>query len=235
MDGSQKLAPNSLHLGNTPAQQSADLRSLLCLSMLPGIGPRTLCLLLEHFGTANEVLAASSEQLAVVSGVGPKLIHTIRTADHFVDPDHVLAWCDEHNVEVLQQNSAAYPQGLLEQPDAPPILFSLGLPTGADRLAVAIVGTRHATSYGTRQADRLAYGLAKAGVTVVSGLVRNPAELKLNDLERKVLESVEPSNTSIDQVIAVSGLPAHQVMATLSVLEMRKLIRRLSGQYVSRI
>ena len=65
--------------------------------------------------------------------------------------------------------------------------------------------------------------------------VRNPAELKLNDLERTVLESIEPSSTLIDQVIASSGLPAHQVMATISVLEMRRLIRRQSGQYVSRI
>ena len=65
--------------------------------------------------------------------------------------------------------------------------------------------------------------------------VRNPAELKLNEIERNILESIGEASTAIDQVIAQSELPPHQVMATISVLEMRRLIRRLSGQYVSRI
>jgi DNA processing protein len=65
--------------------------------------------------------------------------------------------------------------------------------------------------------------------------VRNPAELQLNDLERSVLEAIEEASTPIDQVIAKSELPAHRVIATISVLEMRRLVRRLSGQYVSRI
>src|SRR5690606_20275288 len=41
-----------------------------------------------------------------------------------------------------------------------------------DALAVAIVGTRHATNYGLHQAELLAMALARSGVTVVSGLAR---------------------------------------------------------------
>ena len=37
---------------------------------------------------------------------------------------------------------------------------------------MAIVGTRHATRYGLRQAELLASGLARAGMTVVSGMAR---------------------------------------------------------------
>jgi len=65
--------------------------------------------------------------------------------------------------------------------------------------------------------------------------IRNPAELKLNDIERQVLAAIDPTSTPIDAVIEATGLPAHRVIATISVLEMRRLIRRLSGQYVSRI
>ena len=41
-----------------------------------------------------------------------------------------------------------------------------------DELAIAIVGTRHATRYGLAQAERLAAGLARVGFTIVSGLAR---------------------------------------------------------------
>ena len=65
--------------------------------------------------------------------------------------------------------------------------------------------------------------------------VRNAGELALNDVERRVLQSIETSSTMIEDVIASTGLEAHRVMATISVLEIRKLVRRLSGQYVSRV
>jgi DNA processing protein len=364
-----------------------DPNQLLRLALLPGLGPRTLAALLEHFGSAEKVFASSREELAAISGVGPKLMHTIETASDHVDVDGVLDWCSANDCQLVYRGSQPYPDALADLCDAPPVLFTRGQFAPADRMAVAIVGTRHGTAYGTRQADRIAYGLAKAGVTVVSGLargidaaahegalagggrtiavlggglgqiypaehtgladavaadgaviseyqpfakprggmfpqrnriiaalslatlvieapdrsgslitarqagelgrdvlalpgpvtsrasrgtnqliregatlvqnvdevlealgpmtesvktrdgheVRQPGELNLNELERTVLECIDASSTPIDRVIGDSGLPAHQVMATVSVLEMRRLIRRLSGQYVSRI
>ena len=64
--------------------------------------------------------------------------------------------------------------------------------------------------------------------------VHHPAELLLNEPERQVLACIEQRSISIDQIIAASGMPAAQVLATLSVLEMRRLIRRVSGNLVAR-
>ena len=55
-----------------------EMASTLRLSMLPGIGPRTLTALIDTFGSPRRVLDAEQGQLAAVPGVGPKLIHTIR-------------------------------------------------------------------------------------------------------------------------------------------------------------
>jgi DNA processing protein len=56
--------------------------------------------------------------------------------------------------------------------DPPPVLFVRGHLTEHDTRAVALVGTRRATTYGRAVADRLGRELAAAGVTVISGLAK---------------------------------------------------------------
>jgi DNA processing protein len=63
----------------------------------------------------------------------------------------------------------------------------------------------------------------------------HPAELQLNEQERSVLQAIQLEPTTIDQIVVGSGLPVSRVLSTLSVLEMRRMIRRLSGQVVQRI
>lgn len=59
--------------------------------------------------------------------------------------------------------------------------------------------------------------------------VRHPAELTLSDLERSLLGQLDDRPTAVDELIGRTGLVASQVLATLSVLEMRRLVRRLPG------
>ena len=59
--------------------------------------------------------------------------------------------------------------------------------------------------------------------------IRHPAELSLSDQERSLLGRLDDRPVSVDELIVGSGLTASQVMATLSVLEMRRLIKRLPG------
>ena len=69
-------------------------------------------------------------------------------------------------------DDAGYPANLREIATPPERLYVRGGFEERDALAIAIVGSRAATSYGLAVAERLAADLASRGVTVVSGLAR---------------------------------------------------------------
>ncbi len=79
---------------------------------------------------------------------------------------------EDGSTRVLTRADAEYPSRLAEIPDAPATLHVRGGLVDEDTLAVAIVGSRRATTYGLEVAETLAADLAARGVTIVSGLAR---------------------------------------------------------------
>ncbi len=142
------------------------------LSLVSGVGPLMRKALLERFDAPAAVLAASKEELQQVDGIGPKLAARIAAAKDEIDADAELRLAAAHGIDVLTDAGAEYPRPLRQIHDPPGVLFRRGTPQPQDELAVAIVGTRHATRYGLAQAERLAGSLARTGFTVVSGLAR---------------------------------------------------------------
>ena len=370
--------------GATAADQ--ELADAVRLSLVSGVGPRTRQKLLARFGSPAAVLAAAPSELRATEGVGPKLSERITAAGREIDAEAEIALCRKHGIAILTEADPQYPRMLREIPDPPGLLFVRGALRPEDGLAIGIVGTRHGTSYGLRQADRLAASLARSGLTIISGLARgidaaahrgalaargrtlgilasgvlaiyppehaglaeqvtaqgalvseqpprsaplagtfpqrnrlisgmslgvivveagdrsgalitarhameqgrdvfavpgnvdsrasrgchrllrdgailvetaddvlehlgplvesvpredgrtvhHPAELLLNPLEQRVLDAVRGEATLVDEIVVASGLPVPQVLATLSILEMRHLVRRLSGSSVVR-
>ena len=64
--------------------------------------------------------------------------------------------------------------------------------------------------------------------------VRQPAELTLSDQEKTVLNLITEESTPIDEVIRAANIEVSRVLSTLTVLEMKRLIRRLPGGFVVR-
>jgi DNA processing protein len=160
----------------TGAQDSISITdeaaSELLLGLVDGVGPRVRKALVEHFGSAANVLAAAVSELRSVPGVGAKIGQAIAAARREIDVAAELALCRQNGVGLLALSQPEYPQQLRTIYDPPGVLFVRGKVLAQDGLAVAIVGTRHATPYGLAQAERLAGGLARAGYTIVSGLAR---------------------------------------------------------------
>jgi DNA processing protein len=65
--------------------------------------------------------------------------------------------------------------------------------------------------------------------------LRHPAELQLNEQERQVLDAIATEPTNLDTVVLTTSLPAPRVLATISVLEIRHLIRRVGGNCAVRL
>ena len=77
---------------------------------------------------------------------------------------------EKETVEILRIHDAGYPSLLKEIATAPAELYLKGsLPTCAH---LAVVGSRNASAYGLRIAQRLSRELAEAGFCIVSGLAR---------------------------------------------------------------
>jgi DNA processing protein len=76
------------------------------------------------------------------------------------------------SVRVITRWDTDYPPILREIYDPPALLFVRGEIAPEDRRAVAVVGTRNPSRYGLEMAEQISTDLARAGVTVVSGLAR---------------------------------------------------------------
>ncbi len=142
----------------------------VALSQVDRIGPVRVRRLFEHFGSLEKAWGASRAQLGCI--LDSRSIENIERARSRIEPAATLERCSRLGIAVLTAMDPAYPRLLAHIPAAPPVLYVRGSLTQADECAVAIVGTRRASSYGREIATEIARDLAAAGVTVVSGLAR---------------------------------------------------------------
>ena len=155
-----------------PEQHSPQIALWLKLIRADGIGPTLFKRLLDFFGSVERIFTASVVELTKVEGIGNKTAERIvRTRDAF-DVDSELALADKLGVWVIHLQDDRYPPALKAIYDPPPVLYIKGTLTRLDNLAMAIVGSRRCSHYGTEQANRFSHLLASAGFTIVSGLAR---------------------------------------------------------------
>ena len=157
---------------NCSEQNEAALLDRLRLQLVPGIGPRVLQLLLEHVGEATEILAASRRRLLEVPRVGHGVADGIGQAISRVQAREILTRCQSEGISLIERGNELYSPLLEEIPDPPDLLYVKGQFEPVDQVSVAVVGSRRCTAYGRRMCELLAGGLARAGLTVISGLAR---------------------------------------------------------------
>ena len=136
-----------------------------------GVTLEHLNCLSAHFGDMRDAWRADIGEIQG-AGLQPKLAAAVETHRKRLDIDDMMDELDLHDVQIVIANSAQYPKLLLEVFDPPPVLYVKGELKPQDGEGVSVVGTRRSTRYGELMCDRIAGGIAAAGVTIVSGLAR---------------------------------------------------------------
>lgn len=147
-------------------------RTYLRWALIDGVGPLTFSRLLIQLGDPEQALGASLSELRGVHGIGPEKADRIVRGRDSTAADAEIETAAAHGVRIICRADEEYPPGLRQIPDAPIVLYAKGELRPTDAVAVAIVGSRRCTIYGSEQARRFGELLAGAGFTVVSGLAR---------------------------------------------------------------
>lgn len=136
---------------------------------ISGVGSARIGRLLEYFDTLEDAWSASERDIRA-TGLPSDVVTAILTERARIDPDNEMQMLARHEVRALTLDDDDYPRLLRHIPLPPPVLYVRGMLLPTDELAIGVVGTRRATSYGTDMTARISRGLAEARVTVVSGL-----------------------------------------------------------------
>lgn len=141
------------------------------LALVPGIGRARLDSLLATFGSVEAVLRATIDDLDAAPGIGRAAATAVREAS-VARTERMLARLAELGGVALAPEDPGFPRALREIPDAPTLIFATGRLEILANPAVAIVGSRTHTRYGAEVCRHFAGGLARSGLTVVSGMAR---------------------------------------------------------------
>ena len=114
------------------------------------------------------LLEMPSGQLAARMKMTERAVQVLEDLRRDFDPRAVHESLSRRGISVLTLDDAGYPERLKEIPDPPPALFVTGSVPGTT--AVALVGSRSASTTGIETARTLGRALGERGVCVVSGL-----------------------------------------------------------------
>jgi DNA processing protein len=118
-----------------------ELLHTLALLKIEGVGDIVAKKLINHCGSAENVLQAKSRQLQSIDGVGEILIRNLKDKTVFDRAEKELQYIQSENCNVLYYQDANYPDRLKHCIDGPVLLFASGNMDFENRKMISIVGT----------------------------------------------------------------------------------------------
>ncbi|MEA1929003.1 MAG: DNA-processing protein DprA, partial [Candidatus Auribacterota bacterium] len=188
---------------------------LVILNLIRGLGTVRIRGLMDHFGSAADILKQPASALIRVPGIGSYLARAIRKWEE-LEYREEFRLIEKLDVRIITIFDSDYPENLREIYDPPVVLYIKGSIIPEDKPALAVVGSRRASHYGLQTAEKISYQLAARGFTVVSGLARgidtraHRGALKASGRTIAVLGSglgniYPPENGQLAKEISLSG------------------------------
>jgi len=143
----------------------------LALRMVPGLGTIRIVQLLERMNTPQAVFRASASELEA-AGLNGGLARSVAGGSSFDEAASQQQKMREAGAQIITLGDPRYPEALRKIYDPPPVIFARGRVELLSSVCIGVVGTRHPTPYGIAAAERLAGDLARAGMTITSGMAR---------------------------------------------------------------
>lgn len=140
------------------------------LLSIPGIGEKTIRLLLSRFKRPGKVYTASEAELSECLKE-MQLTHVLERQRNW-NLKEEYEKLDIKGIGVVFYGEKTYPKRLLEIPDAPYALFYRGSLPKEEALSVAVIGARECSGYGEFVAAQLGRYLGEQGIQVISGMAR---------------------------------------------------------------
>jgi DNA processing protein len=143
----------------------------LALTLSPGLGPKRILDAIRQLDTASQIF-----QLPLT---GLEALKFPAQAAQFIFDGKARQVAEEEWARVAAQGATVltfgcpeYPERLKEIYDPPPVLWVRGPVSLLSRPAIAVVGTRHPSPYGSGVAEMLSRDLAARRLLIVSGMAR---------------------------------------------------------------
>lgn len=155
----------------TPAHIDEDRLAWLALSLAPGVGSRSTLEAIRQLETPSQLFRLSLTELeALRLPVGA--VQFIFDGKGREVAEQEWAQIVEGEATLVTCSCSQYPDQLKQIFDPPPVLWVRGAVELLKKAAIAIVGTRRPSPYGSGMAEMLARDLAARRILVVSGMAR---------------------------------------------------------------
>lgn len=144
----------------------------LALTMTSELGVKGVVHLLERFGTAGRIFAASEAELREVGQLRGAAVRNLLNGSGFAGARREAAYCERHGLQAIASTDAEFPPLLKEINDYPHVLYIKGAVEALQGPCLSIVGTREMSNYGTRVSIRMVRELAERvpDLVIISGL-----------------------------------------------------------------
>lgn len=179
----------------------------LSLSCRPGSA--TFIKLLNKFGTPKNIYEADGDSLASCIASKTRAYDALMNKDT-KRAESILDFCTSKNIGILTYFDSDFPESLKNVKNPPVLLYYKGtLPRFDDELLISVVGARHLSAYGRRNAFKSSYDLASAGAVIVSGMATGIDGVAL----AAAIAAGRPTVAIIGSGIDVCYPPQHKTLA----------------------